>query len=174
MLVPAFGGVMAVIIAAAASVPAPGSPSRTVPCRESIATTEFPDRRLAERRYRVILDEVSVSPPYLPQVVSGGSAWPGWPYWQKQGIVVRASGATVTITVPPAWRKRVAITWGYNNRGGPFSSLTIAGCQWDDAYGHAYSGGIHLRMRAACVPLLFRVGDRTQTVRFGVGQRCLS
>ena len=38
--------------------------------------------------------------------------------------------------------------------------------------GYAYSGGFFLRSRAACVPLVFRVGSRSAVVRFGVGRRC--
>jgi hypothetical protein len=35
-----------------------------------------------------------------------------------------------------------------------------------------YVGGFVLRSRAGCVPLEFRVGGRTATVRFGIGKRC--
>jgi len=35
-----------------------------------------------------------------------------------------------------------------------------------------YSGGFLLKTQSACVPLTFRVGSRSATVRFGVGKRC--
>jgi hypothetical protein len=66
------------------------------------------------------------------------------------------------------WRK--AITWG--NRGGPVSAVRIARCKGPAAVGHAYAGGFFLRARASCVPILFRVGARSATVRFGLGRRC--
>ena len=109
-------------------------------------------------------------PAYMAQIVPTGER--PWRYWRKQGLVVRASGESVTISVPAAWRSRVAIAWGYGGRGEPFSSLRIAGCGSDKTSGRAYSGGFYLRSRSACVPLLFRVGTRSVTVRFGLGQRC--
>ncbi len=36
----------------------------------------------------------------------------------------------------------------------------------------AYTGGFFLMTRAACVPLLFRIGSRTATVSFSIGHRC--
>jgi hypothetical protein len=38
--------------------------------------------------------------------------------------------------------------------------------------GFAYAGGFQLRVRAACVPLVFRVGRRSATARFGLGRAC--
>jgi hypothetical protein len=159
-------------IDAAAPREGPPAPERTVPCGEAIDLTRFPyiGNRRPEHRYRLILGVVAVPPAYMAQVVATGER--AWPFWRKQGIVVRASGESVTITVPRAWRKRAAIAWGYGGNGEPFSSLQIAGCRSDKAVGRAYSGGFYLRARSACLPLTFRVGNRTATVRFGLGQRC--
>jgi hypothetical protein len=134
--------------------------------------TRFPylGNRQPEHRYRLVLGVVSVPPAYLAQIVPTGE-WP-WRYWRKQGLVVRASGESVTISVPAAWRSRAAIAWGYGGKGEPFSSVRIAGCGSDKTSGRAYSGGFYLRSRSACVPLIFRVGPRSATVRFGLGQRC--
>jgi len=74
------------------------------------------------------------------------------------------------VTVPATWRKRVAITWGNNT--GIVSALRIAGCPVPPHVWNAYAGGFYLRSRSACVPLIFRVGGKSATVRFGVGQRC--
>jgi hypothetical protein len=93
-----------------------------------------------------------------------------WAYWHKQGLVIRATGEPVTVTVPKTWRTRVAITWG--NRPGIVSSLRIAGCRASANVGNAYAGGFYLRSPSACVPLTFTVGKRSATVRFGVGKRC--
>ena len=112
---------------------------------------------------------MSVPGPYLRQVVRTEDA--KFPWWRKAGLVVRANGQPVTITVPDGWREHVAIDWGYGNMGGPFSSLRIAGCGSDPSSGSAYSGGFVVRT-PSCVPLTFHVGSRSATVRFGIGRRC--
>lgn len=121
--------------------------------------------------YRVVLGVVSVPRAYNQQVVRSNEA--AWPWWRKAGLVVRGGAPTVTVSVPPAWRRRAAITWG---SGGRAVVVRIPSCPrsspdpeepWD-----VYSGGFYLRSRSACVPLLFRVGGRSATVRFGLGRRC--
>jgi hypothetical protein len=154
-----------VLVAAAGSAPTNASPVRTVPCAEIIDSTRFP-----YAAYRTLLGSVSVPPAYLPQVVARGDL--PWAYWRKAGLVVRAGSASVTVSVPRAWRSRAAITWG--NRTGIVKSLRLAGCPGARSIGHAYAGGFFLRSRSACVPLTFRVGRRSATVRFGIGRRCVS
>jgi hypothetical protein len=66
----------------------------------------------------------------------------------------------------------VRIAWG--DGGG--SALRFASCP---AYEpkkpwNGYAGGFFLRSGSACLPLIFRVGHRTETVRFGLGRRCPS
>lgn len=145
--------------------------TRTVTCDEIIDQTRFPyvGGYRARFRYRLVLGVVSAPPAFLEQVVPTHRT--PWAYWRKQGLVIRASGESVTITVPKRWRKRAAIAWGYGGRG-VFSSLRIAGCRSNPRLGNAYSGGFYLRSRSACVPLIFRVGRRTATVRFGLGRVC--
>jgi hypothetical protein len=143
---------------------------RTVPCSDIIDFTKFPyvgDRR-PEYRYRQLLGLISVPPAFMRQVVPTGQK--PWAYWHKQGLVIGATGITVTVTVPRSWRKRAAMTWGNGVR--PVSSLTFEVCGGSPKIGHAYAGGFLLRSPSACVPLIFTVGRRTATVRFGVGQRC--
>jgi hypothetical protein len=89
----------------------------------------------------------------------------------KAGLVVRNGDAPLKVSVPSAWQKRAAITWG-NNVIGPVGSLRIAACLSSSPGWHAYAGGFYLRSRAACVPLIFRVGNRSATVRFGIGTHC--
>jgi hypothetical protein len=144
---------------------------RTVPCGESIDLTRFPyvgDRR-PRYRYRLVLGAVSVPPAYLAQVVATGET--PWAYWRKAGLVLRAGGPVVRIGVPRAWRSRAGIAWGYGNRG-VFDSLRVTGCPGTAERGIAYSGGFYLRSPTACLPLVFRVGGRSETVRFGIGRRC--
>jgi hypothetical protein len=142
------------------------SPGRVVPCSEGIGYTAFP---YGTGGYRDVLDAVSVPPAYLRQVVRVDEG--PWKYWRKAALIVRLDGRAVTITVPAAWRSRAGITWG-NGGNGVMSSLRIAGCGTDPSTGHAFAGGFFLRSASACVPLVFRVGNRTETVRFGVGRRC--
>jgi hypothetical protein len=146
------------------------SPERRVPCDEAIASTRFPYIGSRTNSYRLVLGAVSVPPAYMAQIERTDD--PSWRYWHKQGMVVRNSGETVTISVPRAWRSRAAIAWGYGGHGEPFRSVVLVGCGSEKSRGRAYSGGFYLRARAACVPLTFRVGKRTATVRFGVGRRC--
>jgi hypothetical protein len=112
---------------------------------------------------RVLLGRVAVPQQGLVQVTRVGDRWP---YWTKAGLLVRANSPRVTITVAPAWRRRVAIEWGDS---GVVSSLRFAPCSthtWN-----AYVGGFYLR-RPACVPLIVRVESRGTEVRFGIGRRC--
>ena len=137
---------------------------RTVPCSQSIDHPRFPYR---SDGYRLVLNTFSVPPGHLRQVVHVGGSWP---YWRKTGLVVRANAPAVTVTVPRASQSRAAIIWG--NAGKPASSLRFASCAGRASKGRAYAGGFYLRARSGCVPLVFRVGARAATVRFGVGRRC--
>jgi hypothetical protein len=128
--------------------------------------------------YRLVLGTVSVPAGYLPEVYRSGSRV--WPFWRKAGLVVRADRGPVRVSVASRWRDRVAISWGSAR---VVSLLLIPRCSTryevrdTDArgapkMGNAYAGGFHLRSRSACVPLIFRVGQRSETVRFGIGRRC--
>jgi hypothetical protein len=141
------------------------SQTRTVPCSESIGSTRFP---FVGDRYRPVLGVVSVPPAYLRRVVPTHSL--PWAYWRKAGLIVRASGEAVTIDVPRAWQRRAAIVWGNGDSG--VSSLRLAGCKSQPSVGNTYAGGFYLRARSACVPLIFGVGARRKTVKFGVGRTC--
>ena len=118
---------------------------------------------------RVVLGVVAVPPAFIPQTVASGDG--RWPYWSKSGLVVRANSRPVRVSVPRRWRQRAAIGWGNVDA---VSALVIASCPPSSSLGrwNPYAGGFHLRSRAACVPLTFRIGSRSATVRFGVGTRC--
>jgi hypothetical protein len=142
------------------------APLRTVPCNEAILASEFPNNNAG---YRTVLGVLSVPAAYQAQIVRSGK--PRWRYWRKAGLVV-LSTLPVDVTVPRAWQSRLAITWG--NRPGIFSSLRIAGCEplAGDQPARAYAGGFYLKSPSACAPLVFSVGGRSETVRFGLGRRC--
>jgi hypothetical protein len=158
-------------------VPTVGSPTpastrqRTVPCSESIDVTRFPyiGSNDPKSRYRLVLAAVSVPPAHVEQIVRNGTE--PWLYFFKAGLVIRAKGQSVLVTVPPAWRGRAAIAWG-NGGNGVFGKLRFAGCKAVRDEGFAYAGGFYLRSASGCLPLTFRVGRRNATVRFGLGRRC--
>jgi len=131
-------------------------PQRTIPCGEIIQTTRFP---YPGNPRRPVLAAVSVPPAYLR---AHPTLETPWRYFAKNGMVVK-SGTSVTISVPPGWRKRVAITWG-NNVHGVFHTIRIAACSRIPKQGYAYAGGFFLRRPSACVPLVFAVDGRRQTV----------
>ena len=139
--------------------------------REIIGHPAFPyvGSAVPDYRYREVLDHVSVPGIYIPQTVRVDEG--RWRYWSKAGLVVRSGSETVTVIVPATWRGRAGITWG-NGGNGVMGSLRIAGCGTDPDIANAYAGGFFLRTRSACIPLVFRVGGRSETVRFGVGRRC--
>ena len=161
---------VACVAAQAALASAAERPQRTIPCREIIDSTRFPYLG-AQPQYRLVLGQVSVPPAYLVSV-SGRWRFPDdWLYFAKSGMVVKSS-TSVTITVPPAWRKRVGISWG-NNVHRVFQTIRIAACRSRESrVGYAYAGGFFLRKPSACVPLVFAVGERRQTVWFGIKRRC--
>lgn len=138
------------------------SPPPTVSC-DSAAMFMEPPKVPAD--YRVLFARVAVPPRYLPQVVSVSG---DWPYWRKAGLLVRAGAKGVSVSVPPAWRDRVAIEWGDS---GTVPAFRIAPCTRPPNRWNVYTGGFYLRS-PACVPLVVRVGARSTTVRFGLGTRC--
>jgi len=135
----------------------------TVGCDKSIDNLP-PDRRFG---YRVVLGAVAVAPAYLPQVVATPDQ--SWPFWRTEGLVIRAGSPAVVVSVSDGWRKRAAITWG---NSGPVSVLRLASCPPPLGAWNAYAGGFLLQASSACVPLIIRVGQRSTTVRFGLGRRC--
>jgi hypothetical protein len=151
-------------LAPAAALAAPAGPVPTVPCDEIILHVNSG----RAGGYRVVLGVVSVPPARLIQVVPSQSR--PWSYWRKAGLVVRAGAPPVTVSVPPAWRSRAAITWG--NSTGIVSAVRIASCRGAAGTWNAYAGGFYLRSPSACMPLRFSVAGRTRVVRFGLGRAC--
>ena len=153
--------VAALVVLAARTGP---TAAPTVPCHDIIGQVN--SGRVDG--YRIVLGVVSVPRPRLQAPVHVSSR--PWIYWTKAGINVRAGRVPVRILVPRRWRRREAITWG--NETGIVSALRIAPCPSPPKVWNAYSGGFYLRSRSACVPLTFCVGERSRTVRFGIGIRC--
>jgi hypothetical protein len=137
-----------------------------IPCDEKAST----DPSGTEDGYRVVLGIVSVPPPVLRQVVRTTSR--RWPFSQKAGLDIHPTHKTVTVVVPKAWRKRVAIDWG--NARPPVSTLKFQPCPYGNLGWNGYAGGFSLSKRRECVPLLFKVASRSRIVRFGFDRRCPS
>ena len=140
-------------------------PVLTVSCRD--ANLRVAPADAASGGQRIVLDAISVPPVYLRQVARTGEQ--AWPYWTKAGVSIEAGSPTVTISVPTAWRARVAIAWGLQ---GPVSAQRFAPCAPPPTYWNGYVGGFFLKERSACVPLKIRIGKRIKTVRFGIGRHC--
>jgi hypothetical protein len=140
-----------------------------VPCREITAgTAPAPGQVGVQTALGVI---AVAAPAYDPHPAVPVQSAGRWTYWMKGGVGVRLGTYTITVTVAKAWRSRAAISWG---TGPIVSSLRFSGCstapqvrRWN-----AYVGGFYLRAPSACVPLVFSVGQRSTTVRFGIGRRC--
>jgi hypothetical protein len=119
---------------------------------------------------RVVLGLASVPPARIQRAATSGVS--SWKYFTKWGMAIR-SGASVTVSVPTAWRTRVAITWGSST---PIvSTLRFALCRSADGRKqpwNAYPGGFYVDAPTACVPLTFTAGQRSRTVRFGIGKSC--
>jgi hypothetical protein len=172
-----FGSTVVVVVLALSGLAAVGMGSgasarqRIVPCSESVAGTRFPyiGSNVPKDRYRLVLGVVSVPPAFHKQLVRNGTE--PWLYFFKAGLIIRTTGESVVVTVPMAWRDRAAISWGLGGKG-VFSSLRVAGCKALPDRGFAYAGGFYLRSAGGCLPLTFRVGHRSATVRFGLGRRC--
>jgi hypothetical protein len=117
---------------------------------------------------RVVFGVVALPPAYLPPPVVRYQH-DGWKYWYKAGLFVEAGNPAVRVSVPKAWRKRVAIGWGGT---GPYSALRFDACAPPPTFWNAYAGGFSLNEASACVPLVISVGGQSRTVRFGIGRHC--
>jgi hypothetical protein len=157
-------GVTACTSGHAAAPPGTARPIPVVGCRNVIGRSADP----FTRGYRRVLGVVAAPAAYTPQVVRNSAG--RWPWWEKAAMLVRAGRTAVTISVPAAWRRRAAITWG--NGLPAVSALRIAPCPSPAGRWNAYAGGFLMSTRGACIPLTFSVGDRRKMVRFGIHRRC--
>ena len=143
---------------------------RTIPCGEVIDHVAFPHVGSVQYPSQLVLGTVSAPARHMPQSSPTGA--PPWTYFSKWGMVVRGGpGRPVVVTVPLAWRNRVAISWG-NAQHRVFHTLRFPRCGDDAGTGNAYAGGFFLRRPSGCVPLRFTVGTRTTLVWFGIVSRC--
>jgi hypothetical protein len=120
-------------------------------------------------RYRLVLGDVAMPPARLPPLAPSGHA--AWPYGEKTGFQFHGGGSPVTITVPEAWRDRVAV-FGVTSRPLGFAAAVhIPRCPPRSAW-DTYVSAFYTRSRTACVPLQVQVKRHTVTLWFGLGRRC--
>jgi hypothetical protein len=120
-------------------------------------------------RYRLVLGDVAMPPARLPPLGPSGQA--AWPYGEKTGFEVHGGGPPVTITVPEAWRDRVAVLGTTSRPPGFASTVRIPSCPPHAAWDF-YVSDFYTRSRTACVPLRVQVRRRAVTLWFGLGRRC--
>jgi hypothetical protein len=137
---------------------APLVPPQTVGCDQIIQQVGPPGGRL-------VLGVLAAPPAHLEHAAP--TATQPWAYFTKYGIAIRADSPAVLITVPEAWRHRVAIGWGNNT--GAVSSLRLLSCPRQLGAWNAYVGGFYLRSASGCVPLVFNIGRQTATLSFTIG-----
>jgi hypothetical protein len=161
--------VMMILVVTSVSVgAAPGAVTArdVVACDEAI---DFLDKAPTKRR--VLFDRVA-----LPRLIAQRpnyepSEFRPLPYFAKDGIVVRAGRTPVDLIVPTAWRSRLALGWGHR---GPqqASHVRVPGCRPTRyAKWFAFAGGYYVR-KPACVPLIVRVGAKSQRIRIRIGRNC--
>lgn len=120
--------------------------------------------------FRVILGDGAVPPAYLGPQQRGAGSGPfrfGW----KTGFSFRGGGLPVTISVPAAWRGRLALFGPSSNGFGTVSRLRLPGCPRKGAW-NTYVSAFFLHTPSGCVPLDVAVGRRAATVWFGLGRHC--
>jgi hypothetical protein len=117
---------------------------------------------------RLVFGRVSVHTDYSQAPVPVTDSGP-WRYWQKRPILIMAGTGPITVSVPPSWRHRAAITYGTY---GIVSSVVLTACRQPSGVWDGYAGGIYLRSAASCVPLVFATGNQSITVRFSIAGRC--
>jgi hypothetical protein len=151
---------IAALCAAAAATAAPTAPERAVGCAAAV------DVRVEGTR--ILLGAVVLSPgPELerPTFRGGGP----WRWYRPARIAVRDGEPDVSVSVPLGWQDRVAVSWGAVE---PAAAVRFGRCASPGRGWTVYEGGVHLRRRADCVPLVVRAGGTSTTVRLGVGRAC--
>lgn len=139
-------------------------PTTPLPCNQVIDTSGPPYSGWTKVLGKVWLPRHTLGSGTTDDVADGER------HWFKQGLAIRA-GSTLTLTVPDAWRGRLAIGWG--SPAQPSEQVTIDGCRYARGKWLAYAGGYWVD-RPACVPLVVSSGARRTTVHIPLGEDCPS
>jgi hypothetical protein len=174
------GGIVVVAVAAFAAGCGGSEESSAPPTTASQpAASDLPlvscDDSIGGARYsgtddgaRIVLGVISVPPAYVPEAAAPGGAG-GWKYSAPADFVVRSEQPPFDLSVPKEWRDRVAISFGGTK---PVPALRIPTCPNNGLPWNAFAVVFSLQERTACVPLTVAVGGKSETVRFGLGERC--
>lgn len=139
----------------------------TLKCHNSI------DTQVPPSTFRVVLGVVALpaSPGYpaLQTSLTGDQAGPTR-LFAKTGLAIKA-GATFELVVPEQYHNRVGIGWG-GAPSAPSQRLVVPGCTDTGGTGWlSYPGGYWID-HPGCIPLIIRVGNRSQQVSIGLGAPC--
>ena len=138
----------------------------TAACNPTGAPLSSPPRQ----GYQVVLGVIAV-PAFVAQRASPTEQPGPWRFFDKQGLFVKAGSPTIDVTVPAAWRRRVAIGWG--DASSPVGAQRVTSCSPPPSAWNGYPGGYYLRTSMPlCAPLVVHVKTRTATIRVGIGRRC--
>ncbi len=166
-------GSVALIIATSAAAVVASKPivaHFTVPCARAVGSADGSASGMT-----VVGGAIAVPAGYMPRAVHNPPTHPwrdfpsGLPWWRKSGVQVR-TGADATVTVPRAWRRRVAVMWGFGTDPSA-STLTFKRCYGLSSRWLWYSGGFFVR-EPSCIPLVVQAGNVRRRLWFGVGKRC--
>lgn len=150
---------IAALCAAAAAAAAPTAPERAVGCADAA--------NVRVEGTRILLGAVVLSPGReleRPTLRGDGR----WRWYRPARIAIRDGEPHVSVSVPLGWQRRFAVSWGGSE---PTDAVRFGRCASGRGW-TVFEGGVHLRKRAACVPLVVRVGGTSTTVRLGVGRAC--
>lgn len=107
------------------------------------------------------------TPGYVKQIVATDRR--PWTHWRKAPLLTRDGSPPLDVSIAEGWRNRVGISWGDSPIA---SALQVRSCPPLVGSASGWTGGFYLRSRTACIPLIFRIGLRSETVYFGLGRRC--
>jgi hypothetical protein len=175
-------GTTAVVVAVLTVVLLNGAGTRHRPSPSGGPATASPDR--GSFRLRCTESVGTQAPPKPMRVVLGAVALAGRPgesralqtgrdgarLFAKSGLWVK-SGATFTLTVAPATRGRLTMTWGDAGEGNHGVVMTDAGCVAGHAGWVNYVGGYWIS-HPLCATLVVTSGGRRRSVRIGIGTGC--
>lgn len=163
MRIAVLAAAVALAATGAAAAPAAQGASRTVTCADIVGPTR---PRYADP-WHVALESAAIRGVVAAPVRAKGK----WPFRSATGLIVRGYAAPLVVSVAPAWRRRAAIALGDVPAG---ASVRVSSCRAanDRKAWNAFAGALYVRSRRDCVPLVFRIGNRVQTLRIGVGGAC--
>lgn len=142
-------------------------PLSTVNCASTTVTSPFPVPRSV---YREVLGAVLVPLRYQPKADITASPNKQWPFSMKMVIFIHQRTRPVLASIPKRLRSHVAMMWGTTP---PSSAVRFTSCSTTGLGADGWTGSLFLKSRSPlCVPILFSIGRRHESVPFGIGRHC--